>query len=486
MRIEFAVAACLTFSSSVSSQRTICPADYYPLTVGSQWTYLDDQNKEATFRTVTGIEAGLIVVDDDLGLMTYWSSDAEGLKVHKFYLPDEDPDRQWSYLEPPITRFPHRMEAGIVYTDGPSQVNNPGLPGETFVQFAATLEEIEDRFVEIEDVQRGRTYPLCARMATWQATESYFFGQRIMTTIIESTEWWAWGIGPVEQQLHIVTWDVLTGETEEWMPLELLSSTLIEDNPPDVQVIQPTTEPVYGTDAGSISISGAASEDSRVMKIAWQDDHGHAGLAAINGEWEISDVPLLHGKNVITLTAWDSCSNMSTTVLTVFRISVNDLSPAVCHEGELLGGVQLTGSGLPEDALVELCQNDVTIAATNVQVGGGGALVEFDMDFQDSGTRSWDLVIKHSSGVELARLPEAFQTFPLAVTALGRTPGLGIALSWTSIVDRDYQVWAAPRMDGQWQLAAPVSSQGEVTNWEDFSAQDRRERFYRISPVPCE
>jgi len=482
MVTRFALAVSLIFCSSVWSQEAICPADYYPLTIGAQWTYLDEENAESASRIVTGIEAGLIAVDDDLGLITYWSSDGEGLMVHKFYLPDEDPERQWSYLEPPITRFPYSMEAGRAYTDT-SFLNNPGLPVTTIVQFTGTFEAIEDRFVEIEDVQPGRTYPLCARMVTRQATESSFLGQTIMSTIIESTEWWAWGIGPVEQQLHVVTWDILSGETEEWSNLELLSSNLIEDNPPDVQVLQPTTEPLYGTDAESITVSGTASDDSRVMRIGWEDDHGHSGLAAMNVDWQVADIPLSDGKNVITLTAWDSCGNTSTDVITVFRISIAHLSVSQCHEGESLEGVQLNGSGFPEDALVELRHDGETIAATNVQVSGGGTLMTFDVDFQNSGARSWDIVVKHSLGAELARLQEGFRTFLLAVTEITGRVGSGIAISWTSLVDRGYEVWAAPELEGEWEHIASVPSQGEVTNWENSSALESARGFYRISPV---
>lgn len=484
MRAKLTLTVCLVFCSSVWPQETICPADYYPLTVGAQWTYLDEVSGEATSRIVTGIEAGLIALDDDLGLVTYWSSDAEGLKVHKFYLPDEEPDYQWSYLEPPITRFPHSMEAGRAYTDT-SFLNNPGLPVTTLVQFTATFEAIEDRFVKI-DVKLQRTYPLCARMATRQATETSLAGLKIMTTIIESTEWWAWGIGPVEQHLHVVTWDIISGEAEEWSNLELLSSNLIEDNPPDVRVTQPTSRPVYGTDAASIAISGLAGDDSRVVKIGWEDDHGHSGLAAMNGDWQVADIPLVYGENIITLTAWDSSGNTSTEVFTVFRISIADLSPALCHAGELLTGMQLTGSGLPEGAIVTLRHDRGLISAANVHTSGGGTLVEFDMDFHDSGAYSWDLVIRHSSGVELTRLPGSFQTSPLAVTEIARTPGSGIAISWSSIVDRSYEVWVAPRIDGEWELAASSLSQGEVTTWEDLSRPETSQKFYRIAPVPIQ
>ncbi len=484
MRAIFALAVCLVFCSSARAQQTIWTADYNPLTLGAQWSYFDQEAGQSDARIVTGIEAGLIAVDDDLGLVTYWSSDAQGLKVHKFYLPDEEPELQWSYLDPPITRFPHSMEAGRAYTDT-SFLNNPSLPGTTIVQFTATFEAIEDRFVKI-DVKLQRTYPLCARMATRQATETSLAGLKIMSTIIESTEWWAWGIGPVEQDLHVVTWDIISGETEEWSNLELLSSSMIEDNSPDVRVTQPTAQPVYGTDAESIGISGIASDDSRVVKIGWEDDHGHSGLAAMNGDWQVADIALVYGENVITLTAWDSSGNTSTEVFTVFRISIGELSPMVCHAGELLEGIWLTGAGFPEDSLVELRRDDETIAAANVQASGGGTLLEFDVDFQDSGVYLWDVVVKHSSGVELARLPGSFQTSPLAVTDTVGTPDCGIAISWASLADRTYEVWAAPRMNGQWELADCVASQGEVTNWEDASAPDSARRFYRISPVPFE
>jgi hypothetical protein len=351
------------------------------------------------------------------------------------------------------------------------------------VQFRATFEGIEDHFVKI-DVKLQRTYPLCARIVTRQATETVFFGQKIMSTIIESTEWWGWGIGPVEQQMHIVTWDIINGEAEEWITLELFSSNLLEDNPPEMHVTQPTAEPVYGTDADGIGIAGIASDNSRIMKIGWEDDRGHAGLATINGDWQIAAVPLVDGENVVTVTAWDSCGNTTTCVLTVYRISCTSASPSLCHEGEILEGVQLRGSGFPEGALVELRHNEETVAATNVQVSSGGAMLAFDVDLSGSGARSWDVVIRHLSGVELARLPAGFRTIPLAVAGIRQTAGSGVVLSWTSIADRSYEVWAVSRMNAEWNLADSVPSAGEVTEWEDPSARDSSGRFYRISPVP--
>jgi len=477
MRATFSIAVCLTLSSSVWAQDAICPADYYPFAVGVEWAYEEDGT--VTTEGVTGIQDGLFVLQDDSGAETFWSSDAEGIKVHKIYLPDQEPELQWSYFVPPITRFPYSMELDVEHEDR-GLLDIPGIDDLiTYVQFNATFVGFEDRVVG------DRTYPLCAKITTRDASRSDFMDLgTIARAITTTTEWWAWGIGPVEIQSHVVAWDFMGGETEEWSTVTLSQCTLIEDNPPLVQVTQPTTEDIYGTAAGSIAISCLASDDSRVMKISWQDDHGHDGLAALNGDWQIADIPLEAGKNVVTVTAWDSCGNTSADVLTVYSVSIGDRSPALCHEGESLNDIQLTGYGFPEDALVELSHNGQTIAAANVRVSGAGTLLEFDVDLRDSGVCSWDVVLKHSSQIELATLPGCFRTFSLAVTEVYRTPGFGITISWTSIVDRSYQVWAAPTMDGQWELADSILSHAETTSWEDVSAQDPLQRFYRVTPAP--
>ncbi len=476
MRAKLIIVACITFCTPLLAQDAICPADYYPIAVGIEREY--QGNDSTTTETVDRIEGGLFVIVDDTGIETYWSSDDQGMKVHKFYLPDQEPELQWSFFDPPITRYPYNMEIGVEYEDR-ALLDIPGISDlTTNVQFDSTFEGIEDHTVG------DRTYPLCAKITTRDASRSVFLSQVIVTAVTDSTEWWAWGIGPVERQSHIVTWDIINGTSEEWITAKLIRCTLLEDDPPDLQIVQPTTHPVYGTDTSTIDVSCTASDDSRVMKLTWQDDQGHSGQGTLDGDWRLTAIPLVEGENPITLTAWDSCGNTSTAVLTVYRISFASLSPQACHEGESLQAIQLTGSGFPADVLIELTHDDETVVATNVQVSGGGTSVEFDLDLQSCGAQSWDLIIKHPSHVELATLPGGFQTLPLTVTDVDRTLDSAIAISWTTCPARSYQVWVAPAPDGEWELAATISSQGQATSWQDAPPQEMSRRFYRFSPVP--
>jgi len=478
MRTKFAIIVCLVFFSSVSAQESIFPADYYPLAVGVEWEYEGDGS--TTTETVIGVEEGLFVLEDQDGVRTYWSSDTDGLRVHKFYVPDQDPDLEWSYLDPPITRFPYEMELGVEY-ESRSLLKFAGLwDVETYITYKSTFEGFEDHIVG------DRTYPLCARITTRDASRSVFLEQTILTTTSESTEWLAWDIGAVEKQSHIVMWDILYGESEEWVNAKLTRCSLLEDNPPSLDFANPTSESVYVTDAPSISISGSASDDSRVMKVTWEDDHGNGGLALLDGDWQVADTGLEWGKNVITISAWDPCGNVSTKDLTVYRMSVSEPSPHLCHEGELLEAIQLTGSGLTEDLIVELIHEEKAIAATNVRVTEGGTVLEFDMDLHNSGAGSWDLVIKDPSQFELVRLADRVETVPLRVIEIRRTTGPGITLRWTSLAGRSYEVWSAPSVDGQWEFAASVPSQGENTSWEESLTESTSREFYRIAPVPIQ
>jgi hypothetical protein len=194
MRAELTVAACLTFGSSGWGQETIRPADYLPLIVGIEREY-EDENMGNRTEKVTGVEpgTGLFMLENpspwEDGSVHYWSRDSEGMKLHKGFSPSSS---MWAFYDPPITKFPHTMELNVRYVDT-SSIFAVGMVAD--VQSSATFEGIEDHVVG------ETTYPLCAKVTTSEVASS---ANPQYTSVMETTEWWARGIGPVEKQFHQV------------------------------------------------------------------------------------------------------------------------------------------------------------------------------------------------------------------------------------------------------------------------------------------
>jgi hypothetical protein len=81
------------------------------------------------------------------------------------------------------------------------------------------------------------------------------------------------------------------------------------ENAPVVSLNLTVTDPasaIIDTTQSSISISGASSAGAGNVQITWQTDHGAAGRASGSTTWTIASVPLLTGRNTITITAIDS------------------------------------------------------------------------------------------------------------------------------------------------------------------------------------
>jgi hypothetical protein len=470
------IAICLLLFSSVCAQDRIQPADYYPILIGAEWEY-EDTGTTAT-EIVTGIEEGLFVLEDADGVKTYLSSDTEGMRLHRFYVPDQDPDLEWSYFDPPLTRYPYEMELGVEYESRSLLVFEGLWDVETFLSYKATFQGFEDHTVG------DRTYPLCAKMTIRDASRSVFLEETIMTTVTDTTEWLAWGVGAVEKQSHITSWNILNGNSEEWIELRLIRCSFLEENVPILSFTSPSAVPAYMTEASSVFIAGDASDDSRLMRVTWEDDKGNNGLATLNGGWEIGDVALEWGKAAFTLCAWDSCGNVATEVLTIYRMTINEPPHNCCHESEMLGVVQLSGQGLVEDLVVELTCDDKTFCATNCQILEGGTVLQFDIDLKNSGAGMWDMVIRDPSQAELVRFANCVETASFRITEMREADVPAVFLSWTSLPDRNYEVWSAADLGGQWEIVGTVPSQGSNTNTQVSPAALSTCCFFKILALP--
>jgi hypothetical protein len=102
---------------------------------------------------------------------------------------------------------------------------------------------------------------------------------------------------------------------------------------PTVTILTPTTNPTCSTSNGAISLSGSASDDIGVSEVTWSNSLGGSGLAAGTTSWNVSNIPLQSGTNVITVTAYDAANNTGTDTINVVYVPVSPLTLVIVGIG---------------------------------------------------------------------------------------------------------------------------------------------------------
>ena len=97
----------------------------------------------------------------------------------------------------------------------------------------------------------------------------------------------------------------------------IVAGTTPDTTPPTVTITAPTSSSTYSATAVSISVGGTAADDRGVNQVSWTNDRGGSGVATGTTSWSLTNVPLVNGTNVITVTAVDVAGNRGTDSLTV-------------------------------------------------------------------------------------------------------------------------------------------------------------------------
>ena len=85
---------------------------------------------------------------------------------------------------------------------------------------------------------------------------------------------------------------------------------------PSVAITTPTTSNTFSTTVSSLPIGGTSSDAVGVTQVTWSSSRGVSGTASGTTAWS-SNVSLVSGTNVITVTARDAAGNTATDILTV-------------------------------------------------------------------------------------------------------------------------------------------------------------------------
>ncbi len=96
---------------------------------------------------------------------------------------------------------------------------------------------------------------------------------------------------------------------------------------PVVTINSPVSTPTFDVGAALLSIGGTASDNVAVTQVSWVNDRGGSGTATGTTSWLVSNITLLSGVNVITVTARDAANNTSTDTLTVTYTPGSDTTP---------------------------------------------------------------------------------------------------------------------------------------------------------------
>lgn len=97
---------------------------------------------------------------------------------------------------------------------------------------------------------------------------------------------------------------------------------------PAVILTIPAPSLSFTTSKSSTLLGGIATDDRGVTAVYWTSDRGSSGQATGTDEW-MAAVPLLTGKNEITITAVDADSNRGSIRVSISRTETSRRSPAL-------------------------------------------------------------------------------------------------------------------------------------------------------------
>ncbi|MBI5895904.1 MAG: hypothetical protein HZB24_07860, partial [Desulfobacterales bacterium] len=83
---------------------------------------------------------------------------------------------------------------------------------------------------------------------------------------------------------------------------------VVDTVPPTITIVKPANATVK-TKSPTITFKGAASDNVGVERVLWSNSLGGSGKALGRNKWQITDLHLYRGQNLITITAYDAAGN---------------------------------------------------------------------------------------------------------------------------------------------------------------------------------
>ena len=82
-------------------------------------------------------------------------------------------------------------------------------------------------------------------------------------------------------------------------------------------ITSPTFQSTYSTESSPISLAGTASDDNGISSIAWSASNGQSGTTTASSSWQIDNLSLSEGQNVITVTVTDTAGQSSSDSISI-------------------------------------------------------------------------------------------------------------------------------------------------------------------------
>jgi hypothetical protein len=129
-----------------------------------------------------------------------------------------------------------------------------------------------------------------------------------------------------ENVIHVTASDAAGNEGNTILTVNYVPPDTIS---PSVIITSPTTGSNFTTNQASIALSGTASDNNDVTLVTWNNSRGGGGNATGTNNWNISNIVLLEGENIITVQAFDGVGNGGGRILAVTYIPPDTATPLI-------------------------------------------------------------------------------------------------------------------------------------------------------------
>jgi uncharacterized repeat protein (TIGR02543 family) len=162
--------------------------------------------------------------------------------------------------------------------------------------------------------------------------------------------------------------------------------SLSDITPPEIFITAPTSSPTFTNTTGVLNLSGTADDNlglvqGAVANVTWANNQGGSGVATGTTNWSATNITLIPGVNILTVTATDMSGNSSNATLTVIYQTTNQNQtitfPAIA--GHTFGDPSITldaaaSSGLP--VTFSVVSGPATLTSSNVlSLNGAGTVM---------------------------------------------------------------------------------------------------------------
>jgi hypothetical protein len=124
--------------------------------------------------------------------------------------------------------------------------------------------------------------------------------------------------GDVDLSFQLIVTDNggLQSQDQCQITVQAAQSQQPDTTPPTVAITNPDAD-FLRTKYSQIALAGTAGDNIQVDHVSWSNSKGGSGQATGTTQWQIPEVDLSHGSNVITVTAYDTAGNSTSTSITV-------------------------------------------------------------------------------------------------------------------------------------------------------------------------